>query len=213
VTFYDRQEEIVLSVRDNHATFVHAGHQLGKDFVSAFIALWYFLCHHPCRVVTTSVKDDHLRVLWGEMGRFLDNSRYPLRHTQGGPLLVNHRDIGRVLPGGGGGGLKCPISYLRGMVSATGEGMAGHHAPFTLLIIDEGSGVADIVYERGESWAKRILVIGNPYPAGNNFFERGVKAGDLLARDGVASHVGVPAGVRDDDGPHGRLANKEVLTG
>jgi phage terminase large subunit len=171
VRFYDRQEELILSVRDNDETFVPAGHKLGKDFASAFVALWFFLTRAPCRVITTSVKDDHLRVLWGEIARFLDTSARPLLTRDGGPLLVNHREIRRA---------GCRVSYLIGTVSEKGEGMAGHHAPHTLLVVDEASGVADVVYERADTWARRKLIIGNPYPC-NNFFYRGVKAGDLIA--------------------------------
>ncbi len=174
VRFYDRQEEIILSVRDNSETFVPAAHQVGKDFVSGFAALWFFLCHHPCRVVTTSVKDDHLRVLWGEIGRFIDAAAFPLTRKKGGPLIVNHRDIRKLGPGG----KECKISYLRGMVSETGEGMAGHHAAHTFLIVDEASGVDDLVYERADTWAKRKLVIGNPYQT-SNFFYQAVKQGGL----------------------------------
>lgn len=179
VRFYDRQEEVILSVRDNDETFVPAGHQLGKDFVTAFVALWYFLSHPVCRVITTSVKDDHLRVLWGEVGRMIDACSAPLRQKSGGPLMVNHREVRKALPGGG----LCPVSYMVGMVSETGEGMQGHHAPRTLLVVDEASGVSDLVYERADTWAKRKLILGNPY-ACQNFFYKGVKGGDLLAGEG-----------------------------
>lgn len=184
VSLYDKQRDVLASVRDTPETYVPAGHQLGKDFVAALCALWYFSCHHPVRVVTTSVKDDHLRVLWGELGRWIDTSSLPqdrartgvLSHKRGGPLVVNHREVRKLH-----GGRVCKVSYLVGTVSERGEGMAGHHAAHTLLVVDEASGVDDLVYERGSTWAKRILVLGNPYPAGGNFFERAVKAGDLLA--------------------------------
>lgn len=176
VAFYDKQVEIIHSVRDNFETFVPAGNMLGKDFVSGFIALWFFICHDVCRAITTSVKDDHLRVLWGEIGGFLRTSRVPLIREQGGPLIFNHRDIKKHV----GSERAKEISYLRGMVSSKGEGMAGHHAPYTLLIIDEASGVDDEVYTQGDTWAKKKLIIGNPNPC-VNFFYRGVKEGDLLA--------------------------------
>jgi hypothetical protein len=194
VRFYDRQEEILLSVRDGAETFVPAAHQMGKDFVSAFVALWFFLSRHPCRVVTTSVKDDHLRVLWGEIGRFIDTSAVPLPAKKGGPLIVNHRDIRKLGPDG----RECKISYLRGMVSETGEGMAGHHAAHTLLVVDEASGVEDLVYDRADTWAKRKLVIGNPYQT-TNFFYRAVKAGDLPGRRRVIR-------IRAEDSPNVRRA-------
>lgn len=179
VRLFDKQEEILLSVWGNDETVVPAGNMLGKDYVAALAALYGFLCHPVARVITTSVKDDHLRVLWGEIGRFLQTSRHPLGRGQGGPLWINHRDIRKVV-----NGTPCNISYLRGMVSEKGEGMAGHHAPYTLLVIDEASGVDDQVYTQGDTWAQRKLMIGNPNPT-NNFFYKAVKGGDVLENKGI----------------------------
>lgn len=178
VTFYKEQVDVVYSVVENDETFVPAGNMLGKDYVAGFICLYTFLAHKEVRVVTTSVKDDHLRVLWGEIGRFIQSSRHPLEVEKGGPLIVNHRDIRKVV-----GGRQCQISYMRGMVSERGEGMAGHHAAFTLGVIDEASGVDDLVYTQMDTWSKRKLVFGNCNPCPqNHFFHKGVKEGDLLAK-------------------------------
>jgi phage terminase large subunit len=183
VTFYKQQREIIHSVRDNDETFVPAGNMLGKDFVAAFVALWFFLTRHPVRVVTTSVDHQQLEgVLWGELRRFVSSSKYPLDSQHGGPLIINHLHIRKVV-----NGKMCGLSYLLGRVAAKGEGMLGHHIaqtgdgiPRTLFIADEASGVEDISYERADTWANRKLVIGNPYPC-TNFFYHGVKKGDLLA--------------------------------
>ncbi len=164
VRFYDKQEEIIYSVIYNDETFVTAANMVGKDFVAGFICLYYFLTHQPCRVVTTSVKDDHLRVLWGEIGRYIQTSRVPLTSKEGGPLICNHHHIRKSI-----NGKICSISYLRGMVSERGEGLAGHHARYTLGVIDEASGVADESYNAITGWAKRVLAFGNPLPC-QNFF-------------------------------------------
>lgn len=190
VYFYKQQRMVIESVRDNEETYVVAAHEVGKDFVTGFICLWYFLTHHTCRIITTSVKDDHLRVLWGEIGRFIDTCRYELRADKGGILLCNHRDIRKVIDRKTGA--ICNISYLQGLVSKTGEGMAGHHADYTLFVADEASGIKDEVYRRASTWMDRALILGNPYPSGGNFFEKAVEAGDILAMD--------------DDGPEDREA-------
>lgn len=181
VRFYRKQREIVESVERNARTFVPAGNKLGKDFVAGYIAVASVLRHREVRVITTSVKDDHLRVLWGEIGRFIDTARYPLSVDKGGPLIVNFRDVRKMI-GPKEDKKMCQISYLRGMVSERGEGMAGHHAEWTLGIVDEASGVDNLVYTQMETWASTILVFGNPNPC-SNFFRQGVEAGDLLARD------------------------------
>lgn len=175
VSFFKAQRDIIYSVRDNDETFVTAGNMLGKDFVAGFICLWFFLTRNPVRIVTTSVKDDHLRVLWGEIGRFVDTCKCPLRKERGGPLLVYHREIRKLV-----GGQIDKISYVLGMVSEKGEAMAGHHAEHTLAIFDEASGIEDINYTQADTWAKRKLVIGNPNPC-SNFFYKGVTEGDLKA--------------------------------
>jgi hypothetical protein len=174
VYFYKQQQEMIYSVETTPETVVVAGNMLGKDYVAGFVCVNSFLRHREARIVTTSVKDDHLRVLWGEIGRFIETAKYPLRSDKGGPLVIKHRDIGKIV-----NGKQCKISYLRGMVSERGEGMAGHHAAYTLAVIDEASGVDDIVYTQLDTWAKRKLIFGNPNPTGN-FFRRMVKEGDIL---------------------------------
>lgn len=149
VTFYRQQMDIIYSVRDNDETFVPAGNMLGKDFVGGFICLWFFLTRHPVRVVTTSVKDDHLRVLWGEIGRFIQTCRAPLLYKDGGPLIARHRDIRKIVRGE-----VCQISYLLGMVSEKGEGMAGHHAKHTLGVIDEACHDAETEVLSEEGWKR-----------------------------------------------------------
>lgn len=185
VNFYDKQREIIQSVQDNDETYVPAGNQLGKDFVAGFVILWFFITRYKIdksrnwvRVITTSVKDEHLDVLWGEIGRYVAGSRFPLSHKQGGPLIVNTHEIRHIaeleLTGGNAG------NYIKGQVSKQGEGLQGHHAHETLFVADEASGVSDVAYDMASTWAKKMLIIGNPLPC-NNFFYKAVKAGDLAA--------------------------------
>lgn len=194
VPFYAKEREIIQSVIDNDETFVHAGNMLGKDFVSGFLALWYFLTHHPVRVITTSVKEDHLRVLWGEIDRFIRTSRIPLLREHGGPLVYNYHETKKVVEG-----RVHKDSYLLGCVSAKGEGLSGHHSKYTLLIVDEASGVEDEVYKAGQGWMKKLLVIGNPNPC-NNFFYKAVKAGDQRADDGHYYRMVIR--IRAEDSPN-----------
>jgi hypothetical protein len=190
VRFYREQKEIIYSVRDNYETVVPAGNMLGKDFIAGFITLWFFLSRHPCRIVTTSADFSQLKsVLWGEIGRFISTAKYPLTSDHGGPLLVNDLRIRKYHEG-----KLCRVSYIIGRVAAKGEGMLGHHVtpesgkyvddgvPRTLFIADEASGVEDIAFERADTWAKRKLIIGNPYPCTNHFY-KAVKGGDILAKE------------------------------
>lgn len=211
--FYDKQWEIVDSVWNNDETIVVAGNMLGKDFVAGFICLAYFLLHHgpTVRVVTTSVRDDHLRVLWGEIGRFIQSCKYPLTHDKGGPLVMNHRDIKKIV-----NGKVCPISYLRGMVSEKGEGMAGHHADYTLFVGDEASGLENIVNEQADGWTSKKLLFGNPNQC-SNFFKEKVEEWDSKgnvpdpSKPGRFHRKGIR--IRAEDSPNVRYSLAEERAG
>lgn len=186
---YQKQREVLASVWDNDETYVPAGNMLGKDWIAGMIVLLFFLQHHPVRIVTTSVADRHLIVLWSAINEFISLASVPLLQADGGPLVVNHRQIKKVYKGE-----ICPISYVVGMVAESPEKMAGHHAPNTLFVADECSGLWDQYYTKAQGWAgggghvlpdgratrKRMLFIGNPYHC-SNFWRRNIEAGDLLA--------------------------------
>jgi hypothetical protein len=149
-----------------------------KDFVAAFIVLWFFISRHPCRVVTTSAKDDHLRVLWGEIGNLVQTSKYPLDRKSGGNLEVNQRELRKYV-----GGEMHKLSYCIGMVASQDKiaAMQGHHIaatgdgiPRTLFVSDESSSVPDAYYRMADTWADRMLYFGNAWPC-DNFFKYAVK--------------------------------------
>jgi hypothetical protein len=177
ISFYREQQEIIYSVVDNRETVVVAGNKLGKDYVAGFIVLWFFLTHHPCRIITTSTKDDHLRVLWGEIGNLIQTSKYPLDRRQGGCLLVNHLELRKYV-----NSEIHKISYCRGMVASPDRmaAMQGHHAggshedPHSMFVCDEASSVPDDYYTMADTWMDRALIFGNPWPC-DNFFKRAVK--------------------------------------
>lgn len=130
---------------------------------------------HTRRVITTSVKDEHLDVLWAEIARWVTTCRINLLEVDYGIVMVHHEIRLKAESEA-----KNPLNYLKGQVSAKGEGLAGHHAAYTLGIGDEASGLADECYKQFQGWAKRMLMFGNPNPC-NNFFRRNYEMGDLLA--------------------------------
>jgi hypothetical protein len=208
LTLYDRQVEILYSLRDNDETIVPAGNALGKDFVTAFAVLWFFCSRTPCRIVTSSVDQPQLKgVLWGEIRRFVATSRYPL------PIQMNDLLIRQVIDG-----QVEPRSYLIGRVTAKGEGLLGHHiertsdgVPRTLAVFDEASGIDQESYEATDTWAHRKLIIGNPYPC-SNFFFKGVKAGDLHAPDGKRYYRKIIQ-IKAIHSPNIRLAEQQIEAG
>jgi hypothetical protein len=163
-----------------------AGNQLGKDFVAAFIAVVAFLIclgrKITCRIVTTSVAEHHLKVLWGEISRFITTSRRPLVYDSlknpFGILLVNYQEVRRTEERAA----KNPLNYLVGRVSQKGEGLAGHHAEFTMFVGDEASGLDDAIVRRDRRPPiQRVLRKWRP-PASFVAAREGVTIGECCAR-------------------------------
>jgi hypothetical protein len=225
------QRKILYSLVENTETYVPAGNMLGKDFIASFAVLWFFLSRHPVRIVTTSAKDDHLRVLWGEIGQRIATSKYPLDYRQGGPLVLNHHDIRKIDPFYGdkyakGKRIRCPISYMIGMVASADSiaAMQGHHVtarsleeandgiPRTLFVSDESSSVPDAYYTMASTWFKRALIIGNTWQC-ENFWKRGVKGGNVPADDDTGTYYRRVIQVKAEDSPNIRLALAQIAKG
>lgn len=207
IKFYDKQKEIIYSVIENAETFVPAGHQLGKDFVSGFIAIYWVCSRRPARVVTTSVKHDQLNdVLWGEIRNFLDSSVVDL------PLQYNHMRIRQIRMRDKS---FVPKGELVGQVVAQGEGLLGRHLPSdiprTLTIFDEASGIPNMAYESSDTWSHSKLIISNPYPC-ENFLKVGVEGGDLVIPSTGKLRRKVIQ-IKAQDSPNVKLAIAEIKAG
>lgn len=209
VQLYDKQVEILRSVASNDETIVPAGNQLGKDFVAGLCALWFFCTRSPCRVITSSSGHGQLEsVLWGEIRRFVNTSRYKL------PIHMNHLLIRQVDQYG----VVEPMSYLRGIVTNEEENLQGHHLnregsiPRTLAIFDEASSIENRFYSAADTWAHRKLVIGNPLPC-ENFFKRFSKEGDVTTERDPKQYYRRVIRIRADDSPNVRLAEAQIAKG
>lgn len=220
---YKEQWDIVYSIQGNEdhlvlpavETFAPAGNMLGKDWITAFVCLWFFLSRHPCRIVTTSAKDDHLRVLWGEINQFIQRSRHPLDYKKGGPLVINHQEIKKFIRGE-----RCPKSYMVGMVASADSiaAMQGHHIantgdgiPRTLFVSDESSSVPDAYFTMASTWFNRALIIGNTWPC-ENFWKKGVEGGDKYSEDGKRCYRRVIR-IKAADSPNVRFALSQQAAG
>lgn len=229
VEFYPQQIEIIYSVLDNHTTVVPAGNQLGKDFVSAFICLWIFMAFEEVRVLTTSVKDEHLNVLWGEITKFINTSRIPLveipkvEKTKGAPWRMVHHKITKNAEDPFGKGK----SYILGTVADDSQSLAGHHvtadennqwSAISLYVQDEASSMNPNHFDAAQGWAKRNLMIGNTEHCSGNQFVRAVVGtpgtddigGDRLAPDGTYDRKVIR--IKAEDSPnvkYARLCHKQ----
>lgn len=226
INLYDRQREILYSVRDVERTYVPAGHQLGKDFIAAVAALWWFISRRPSRVVTSSVQAAQLNdILWGEIRRLIKESRVEL------PIHYNHMRVRQVYEhaignGSPGNDSFVPRCEMVGRVVNKGESLFGRHlerhavgpdgdglnVPRILALFDEASGMDNTAYEGADTWANcHMLVIGNPYPC-QNFFRQGVKEGQVKSPTGMHLRANVIK-IKAEDSPNVKLALEQIKHG
>ena len=157
VTPWQKQIEILESVRDNKVTAVKSCHAAGKSFVAASATLW-FLYNHPRSVVITTAPTDRQvsGILWKEIRAAHQRAKVPLRGeclTQELRLDTDWWAIGFTAP------------------EYTADKFQGFHAEYILVIADEASGISEDIFEAIDgvltSDQSRLLMIGNPTnPAG-----------------------------------------------
>lgn len=196
---YDKEWEMLESLATNKETVVAAANKVGKDYTAGIACTLFFrypqFFHNPeyvhyveslrrpgqeewqahtRRILTTSVKEHHLGVLWAEIGRRVSDSAVPLLDARGGPLVLNSLEIrlkGEELA-------KKPMNYLKGQVAADEQAMAGHHAMYTLFVADEASSLKDEYLKAARGWAGKYLLFGNTEDC-RNYFREAVDGGDL----------------------------------
>jgi hypothetical protein len=206
---YDKQREVLLSVRDNIETFVHAANELGKTRIAAIIAIWWFASRTPARVITSSSSETQLRsILWREIRSCIASSALPL------PFRVATLTVEK---------LKCPSSpdtepldYVIGHVTNEVENFQGHHLPNdrprVLAVFDEASGIPDEFFDAADSWAHRKLIIGNPLSTAN-FFYRLCRGGDVVDPAGESGLLRKVIHIDGRDSPNVRLGMRWKETG
>ena len=147
-----QQVAILESVRDNRETAVKSCHGIGKSHVAAATALWWLYCHPGSLVLTTAPTDRQVRgILWKEIRTAHQRARWPL----GGSLLSQE--------------LKLADDWFALGFTAPEydpDRFQGWHSLYTLVVIDEASGVSDEINDAIDGVLtadeSRLLMIGNP---------------------------------------------------
>ena len=145
---------------------VRSGHGVGKSSCAAILILWFLTTRYPCKCVVTAPTSAQLYdALLAEVKRRLKELPPAV-----GKLFEATSD--RVV-------LKSSpteaFASFRSSSKDRVEALAGIHADSVLLIVDEASGVHDLIYEAGSGSMSghnaTTLLLGNPVRA-NGFFYR-----------------------------------------
>lgn len=145
-------------MRDNKRTAVRSCHGSGKTAIAARAVLWFLAAYPESRVVTTAPTFTQVRdLLWREIAQ-------GVHHAPAG--FYGQPNLTRLEIS--------PTWFAVGLSTRTPEHFQGHHAEHLLLVVDEASGVDELIYEAAEGFltapGARVLLIGNPTATSGTFY-------------------------------------------
>lgn len=181
---WSRQAEIIEAVRDHDRVAVVSGHKIGKSTCAAILALWFYASWPDARVVMTSTTSRQVdQILWRELrmlrarsGRCVD-CKIEDPHGLVIPVPCEHS---AVLDGDQGElartGLKSRGDFreIVGFTAREAEAVAGISGRHLLYLVDEGSGVPDVIFEAIEgnrAGGAKIVIFGNGTRNSGTFFD------------------------------------------
>src|SRR5581483_4456911 len=124
-TLWQKQQDIINSIRDFKYTTVRSCHGAGKSFIAARIVLWFLYSFANSKVITTAPTFRQVEdILWREIASAMSKKRFSLE----GQLNQTSLDLGNDW-------------FALGLSTNEPSRFQGFHATHILLIVDEASGV------------------------------------------------------------------------
>src|SRR6202035_973199 len=159
VSLWDREAEILQSIKTNRRTAVKACHGVGKTFSLAHAALWWLARYREGIVLTTSPTQRQVRTqLWSEIYRAVDRAKVPYPELKTTELKLRDNN-----------------NFAIGFSTNQAENFQGYHGKDVLIIADEApgidSGVWDAVAGTIAGGNVHIVMAGNPTSPSGAFFE------------------------------------------
>lgn len=143
-----------------------SGHGIGKSMILSILILWFLFVHPDCQVACTSPGQQQLYdILWKEIKKWIDRA-YP----SVGQMYVWESSHIRMK--------ESPQTWFARAKTASkenSEALAGVHADWVLMAVDEASGVDEVIFETMEgsltSGNTLVFLIGNGTRANGYFYD------------------------------------------
>lgn len=162
----DWQKESLMDLLKPEDQAIRSAHGVGKTTFLAWTIIWWMLMKAEPRIACTAPTSHQLDdVLWGEIATWIDRLPAPLRSELDfkASILEATRNPKRFY---------CVARTAR---KEQPEAFQGFHAPDMLFLVDEASGVEDVIFEVGEGSmtdenAKTIMT-ANPTRTSGYFYD------------------------------------------
>lgn len=182
VTPWSRQEEVLLAVRDNERTAVASGHKVGKSASLAGLALCFYASFDDARVVMSSTTARQVdQILWRELsmlkargGRCVECKKLDPDGRRIPAPCPHSALIDGELKGLAKSGLKSGFREIVGFTAKEAEAVAGISGANLLYLLDEASGIPQIIYdaiEGNRAGGARVVMYSNPTKTTGYFYD------------------------------------------
>lgn len=157
------QIEMLNSVNENRMTTVKAGHGVGKTTTLAWVVLWFMFTRPFPKVPCTAPTMHQLRdILWAEISKWLSKStvlKELFYWTVERLALARNEEKW----------------FAVARTATKPDAMQGFHSESLLFVLDEASGINDIIFEpilgalTGEE--TKLIMVGNPTKTSGFFYD------------------------------------------
>ena len=166
VTPDDWQKEALYTIAEDGGDrlAIASGHGTGKTTVLCWILLWWLCTRRPCKIACTANTANQLHdVLWTEL-----NAWHKKMRAMSNEIEIKSDKVSIV---------NAPDSACHFRVSRreNPESLAGFHSPSMMFIIDEASGIPDIIFETAQgalsTEGSKVIMTGNPTRSQGFFYD------------------------------------------
>lgn len=136
---------------------IRAGHGVGKTAFLCWVVLWFVTTHYPCKIPITSNSQDQLSdIVWPELHKWVARLPKELREQ----IEVQAESVVlRAAPNDA-------FATARTASKDKPEAMQGFHSENLLFVIEEASGIEDIVFEVAQGALSTegaiVVMVANP---------------------------------------------------
>ncbi len=159
------QAEALDAIATHDKVAIKSGHGVGKTAFESWVVLWWLLTHYPCKAAVTANSAHQLSdVLWTEIDRWARNMPQAFKD------LLEFKSDKIALKG-------APDSFAVSRTSRreNPESLAGFHAPWMLFVIEEASGIPNVIFETASGALStpgaKIMMCGNPTRSDGYFYD------------------------------------------
>lgn len=160
------QREALNLLTSHDRVAIKSGHGVGKSALEALAIIWFLLTRYPAKVPCTAPTAHQLNdVLWAELAQWYRRLKEPFKSW-----LTLKSDRIELADAGNE-----HFAVARTARKEQPEAFQGFHAEHLLFVVDEASGVEDIIFEVAQgalsTQGAKVLMAGNPTRLSGYFHE------------------------------------------